>query len=107
MVLTEIFTSGAVLDAVILTVIGLVLYNAIGWLKSPDKFNLRLAASSALIAFVLSVPVVITELSVIDLEGAGEAVAAIVVFGLIAQVAGIEKTVKNAKAVIVGKLKKT
>ena len=103
----EVLTSTAFLDALILTVVGIVLYNVVGWLKNTGKFELRKVASTSLIAFVLSLPIIMTQLSLIDLSEAGELAVVLVIFGIIAQVAGIEKTVRNIKEVAVAKLHKS
>ena len=102
----EVLTSTAFLDALILTVVGIALYNVVGWLKNTGKFELRKMVSTAIVAFVLSLPIIMTQLSLINLSEVGEVAVVLVVFGIIAQVAGIEKTVRNVKDVVTGRLHK-
>ncbi len=54
----EILGLTGIQAALFITVVGLGLTNLVGWLKSPDTFKPRLAASSAIIAALVTLPIV-------------------------------------------------
>lgn len=96
----------AAYPALIIAVLGVTIHTVLGWLNRKDEsYNPRKATASAIIAFVLGVPTVAAEISLIDLSVATEFVATIVVFGLIAQIAGIETLVKKGADVVGNRLK--
>lgn len=86
--------------ALAIAAIGVLAYTVLGWLKNDDSYSLRKASSSAIIAFILGAPLVAAEMSVINWGAVDGYLAIIVVFGLIAQIAGIERYVKNAADIV-------
>lgn len=86
--------------AVIIAFIGVAATNVVGWLKSDGAFNPRKVAASVIISIPASLLFVATELSVIQIPD-GNGLAGLIVFtGLVAQVAGFDTLVKNAKTII-------
>jgi len=90
----------AAYPALAIAAIGVLAYTVLGWLKSDDSYDPRKSSASAIIAFVLGAPLVAAEMSVIDWAAADSNLAIIVVFGLIAQIAGIDRYVKSAVDVV-------
>jgi len=98
----QIFGLEPLMAAVVITVIGISLQNVLGWLKSTDAVNPRLIASSALIAFVVSLQLVIPVIENIpeDIEDITKFQILVVV---IASIAGIDALGKNTgKAILKG-----
>jgi len=95
----DIFGLDPYVAAIVIAVIGVALTNTVGWLKNDKVFLPRKVAASALIAVPASVLFVATQLQAIGNVEAG-LTTLIVVVGLIAQVAGFDTLVKNAKAII-------
>ncbi len=91
----QIFGLEPIVAAILIAVIGVALSVLLGWLKSAKSFNVKQAVASALIAFIVSIQLVIAELTVLPDEIPELAIGAIF-FGLIAQVAGIDSLAKSA-----------
>ena len=81
--------------AILITVAGVTLSVLLGWLKSDKSFNLKQVVASALIAFIVSMQIVIAQLELLPNDISNLAIGAIL-FGLIAQVAGIDSLTKSA-----------
>lgn len=102
----QIFGLEPVVAAIVITVIGLTLQNTLGWLKSTTKIQPRLIVASALIAFVVSVQLVIPVIENIpdDIEDMAKFQ---IIIAAIAAIAGIDAMGKNVgKAAIKGYLAK-
>jgi len=98
----QIFGLEPVMAAIVITVIGLTLQNTLGWLKSTSKIQPRLVVASALIAFVVSVQLVIPVIENIpdDIEDMAKFQ---IIIAAIAAIAGIDAMGKNVgKAAIKG-----
>lgn len=91
----QVFGLEPLVTAIMITVAGVVLSVLLGWLKGKDPINPRQVVASALIAFVVSIQVVIAELTVLPDDIPELAVGAIL-FGLIAQVSGVDSLAKSA-----------
>lgn len=91
----QVYGLEPIVAAVLITGLGVALSVLLGWLKGTNAFNIKQAVSSALIAFVVSVQLVIAELTILPPDIGDLAVGAIV-FGLIAQVSGIDSLAKSA-----------
>jgi len=91
----EIFGLEPFVAAIAITAIGVSLSVLLGWLKGTGSFNIRQVVASGLIAFIVSIQLVIAELSVLpgDLEGL---TLGSIIFALIAQIAGIDSLAKSA-----------
>lgn len=91
----QVFGLEPIVAAILITVIGISLSVLLGWLKNEKSFNIRQAVASALIAFIVSIQLAIAELTVLpgDLP---ELVLGGILFGLVAQVAGIDSLAKSA-----------
>ena len=92
----QVFGLEPLVAAIIITAIGVTLSVTLGWLKGPagTGFKPRQVVASALIAFIVSIQLVIAELTVLPDEIPELAVGAIL-FGLIAQVAGVDSLAKS------------
>ncbi|KKN76238.1 hypothetical protein LCGC14_0372640 [marine sediment metagenome] len=102
----QVFGLDPIVAAVLITTVGVTLQNVLGWLKNQDGFDPRLVASSALIAFVISLQMVIPVIENIpeDIEQIAKFQILIVA---IASIAGIDALGKNGiKAVLKGRNKK-
>ncbi len=91
----EIFGLDPIVAAILLTAIGVSLSVLLGWLKGTEPIDIRQVVASGLIAFVVSIQLVIAELSVLPDDLAGLALGSII-FALMAQVAGIDSLAKSA-----------
>ena len=91
----EIFGLEPFVIAIAITAVGVALSVLLGWLKGTEAFNVKQVVASALIAFVVSIQLVIAELTVLpsDLDGL---VLGSIIFALIAQVSGIDSLTKSA-----------
>jgi len=91
----EIFGLEPFVIAIAITAVGVALSVLLGWLKGNEAFNVKQVVASALIAFVISIQLVIAELTVLpsDLDGL---VLGSIIFALIAQVSGIDSLTKSA-----------
>jgi len=90
-----IFGLEPIIAAILLTAIGVSLSVLLGWLKNTKPFNIRQAVASALIAFIVSTQLGIAELTVLP-DDLPELALGGIIFGLIAQVAGIDSLAKSA-----------
>ena len=91
----EIFGLDPIVAAIIITAIGVALSVGLGWLKNDQSFNIRQAVASGLIAFVVSIQLVIAELTVLPSDLPELALGGIFA-GLVAQIAGIDSLAKSA-----------
>ena len=91
----EIFGLQPIVAAIFITIAGVTLSVLLGWLKNTDPFNIRQVVASALIAFIVSIQLVIAELTVIPGDTEQLALGAIL-FGMIAQVSGVDSLAKSA-----------
>jgi len=91
----EIFGLEPFVIAIAITAVGVALSVLLGWLKGTEAFNVKQVVASALIAFVVSIQLVIAELTVLpsDLDGL---VLGSIIFAMIAQVSGIDSLTKSA-----------
>lgn len=90
----QIFGLEPIVAAILITALGVAVSVLLGWLKNNKSFNIRQAVASALIAFIVSIQLVIAELTVLPDEIPELAIGAIF-FGLLAQVAGIDSLAKS------------
>jgi len=101
----QVFGLDPIVAAILITTIGVTLQNVLGWLKNKDSFDPRMVASSAMIAFIISLQMVIPVIENIpeDIEQIAKFQILIVA---IASIAGIDALGKNGiKAVLKGRNK--
>ena len=91
----QVFGLDPFVAAIMITAVGVALSVLLGWLKGTGPFNVRQVVASALIAFVISIQLVIAELTVLPDDLAGLALGSII-FAMIAQVSGIDSLTKSA-----------
>lgn len=91
----QVFGLDPIVAAIVITIAGVTISVLLGWLKGSTPFNVKQVVASGLIAFIVSIQLVIAELTVLPTDIAELAVGAIL-FGLIAQVAGIDSMAKSA-----------
>ena len=91
----QIFGLEPIVASILITGAGVGLSVLLGWLKGTNGFNVRQAVASALIAFIVSIQLVIAELTVLP-EDLPELAVGAILFGLIAQVSGIDSLAKSA-----------
>lgn len=84
-----------VMAGILITAVGIALSVLLGWLKSTEVFNVRQTVASVIIGFVISAQVVITQLGLIPIEITSTELG-VLLFALIAQVAGIDSLAKSA-----------
>jgi len=91
----QVFGLEPILAAIFITIAGVSVSVLLGWLKGTDPINPRKIVGSALIAFIISIQLVIAELTVLPGEMDGLVLGGIL-FALIAQVGGIDSMAKSA-----------
>ena len=91
----QVFGLEPIVMAILITIAGIALTVLLGWLKSDKPFVVKQVVASALIAFIVSVQIVITQLTVLPDELTSLALGGILL-GLVAQVSGIDMLTKNA-----------
>lgn len=91
----QVFGLDPLVAAIIITAVGVTLSVTLGWLKGTQPIKPRQVVASALIAFIISIQLVIAEITILPEDIADLAVGAIL-FGLIAQVAGVDSLAKSA-----------
>ena len=93
----QVFGLEPLIAAIVITILGVTVSVTLGWLKGKGPINPRQIVASALIAFIVSIQLVIVEISFLPDDIPEIAIGAIV-FGLIAQVGGIDSMAKSAAA---------
>ena len=91
----EIFGLEPFVAALCITAVGVALSVLLGWLKGTQAFNVKQVVASALIAFIVSMQLVIAQLTLLPADLEGLALGSII-FALIAQVSGIDSLAKSA-----------
>ena len=91
----QVFGLEPIVAAILITIAGVSVSVLLGWLKGTDPINVRQVVASALIAFIISIQLVIAELTVLPDELDGLVLGALL-FALIAQVSGIDSMAKSA-----------
>lgn len=101
----QVFGLEPVVVAILITIAGVTLSVLLGWLKGSGPFDIRQVVASALIAFIVSIQLVIAELTLLPDEIADLALLAIL-FGLVALVGGIDSLAKSGAQVVAKARKK-
>lgn len=103
----QVFGLDPIVAAILITAIGVTIQNVLGWLKNKESFDPRMITSSAMIAFIISLQMVIPVIENIpdDIDQLAKFQILIVA---IASIAGIDALGKNGiKAVLKGRNKKS
>lgn len=91
----QVFGLEPIIMAILITIAGVTLSVLLGWLKGNASFNIKQVVASALIAFVVSMQLVIAQIDVLPDEITNLVLGGIL-FALVAQVAGIDSLAKSA-----------
>ena len=91
----QVFGLEPIIASIIITAVGVTLSVLLGWLKGVNPINVKQVVASALIAFIISIQLVIAELTVLP-DDLPELAIGSILFGLIAQVSGIDSLAKSA-----------
>jgi|LWDU01.1.fsa_nt_gi hypothetical protein len=94
----EILGLSVVQASLILAIIGIALTNLLGYFNSEGKINWRKVGASSIIAFIITVPIIATQLGALSVEGDWQQL--IVVFGIVATVSGIDLIAKKSANLI-------
>lgn len=94
----EILGLSVVQASLILAIIGIALTNLLGYFNSEGKINWRKIGASSIIAFIITVPIIATQLGALSVEGDWQQL--IVVFGIVATVSGIDLIAKKSANLI-------
>ena len=93
------------LAAVLAGVAGVGARNIVGWLKSNDQFNVRNSVASGLIAFITSVPLIITGFSAAfqNVESLPEETQLLIFITQVGTVAGFDALAKGGMTAAIKK----
>lgn len=89
--------------AIAITIIGMALVNIIGWLKSPEGFNPRQVAATALFGFIVTIQAVLIEVEVLEGVTLTEIQQFAFVVGMIGQVMGFDYGAKAGLNAVLGR----
>jgi hypothetical protein len=100
----DVFGLTGVQAIIVIAIAGVVLQNVVGWLKGSTPFDIRQAAASGIIAFIMAIIIVGPQVEAIP-DDFTEELKLIFFIGLIGQIAGFDILAKNGVKAIVGKIK--
>jgi hypothetical protein len=92
----EVFGLSPVLATVAIVFTGVVLQNILGWLKTKGEFDIRSAAASAIIAFVVGITIIGPQIEAIQDQMLSDLSEFIIIASLVASIAGFDTLTKNA-----------
>ena len=90
----QVFGLEPLAASIIFTIAGVGISNVLGWLKGKEPFNPRQVAASAIIAIIVSFQIVATTVQAIP-DGAEPLTVAMIIFGVVGSVAGIDSMAKS------------
>ena len=91
----EIFGLSPVVATIVIVLLGVMLQNFLGWLKSKENFDIRSALASAIIAFVVGITIIGPQIEVVQGQMLSELSEFTIVASLIASIAGFDVLTKN------------
>ena len=91
----EIFGLSPVVAIIVIVLLGVMLQNLLGWLKSKENFDIRSALASAIIAFVVGITIIGPQIEPIQGQMLSELSEFTIVANLIASIAGFDVLTKN------------
>ena len=94
----DILGLSVVQASLLLAVVGIALTNLLGYFNSEGRVNWKKVGATSIIAFIVTVPVIATQLGSLSVEGDWQQL--IVVFGIVATVSGIDLIAKKSANLI-------
>lgn len=94
----DILGLSVVQASLLLAVLGIALTNLLGYFNSEGRINWKKIGASSIIAFIVTVPIIATQLGALEVQGDWEQL--VVVFGIIATVSGIDLIAKKSANLI-------
>jgi uncharacterized membrane protein YjjP (DUF1212 family) len=91
----DIFGLSPVVATMVIVLLGVMLQNLLGWLKSKENFDIRSALASAIIAFVVGITIIGPQIEAIQGQMLSELSELTIVASLIASIAGFDVLTKN------------
>ena len=91
----EIFGLSPVVATIVIVLMGVILQNLLGWLKSKEGYDIRSASASAIIAFVVGITIIGPQIEVIQDQMLSDLSELTIVASLVASVAGFDILAKN------------
>jgi len=91
----EVFGLSPVLATISIVFTGVALQNILGWLKTKGEYDIRSAAASAIIAFVVGITIIGPQIEIIQDQMMSDLSELIIVAGLVASIAGFDTLTKN------------
>lgn len=84
--------------SLVLAILGIAITNLLGYFTNEGGFNWRKVGATSIIAFIITVPIIATQLGALSVEGEWQQL--IVVFSIIATVSGIDLIAKKSANLI-------
>jgi uncharacterized membrane protein YfcA len=94
----EILGLSVVQASLLLAVVGIALTNLLGYFNSKGKIDWKKIGATSIIAFIITVPIIATQLGSLSIEGDWQQL--IIVFGIIATVSGVDLIAKKSANLI-------
>ncbi|MCH9659075.1 hypothetical protein K0U27_10405 [archaeon] len=91
----EIFGLSPVIATIVIVLLGVMLQNLLGWLKSKESFDIRSTLASTIIAFVVGITIIGPQIEAIQGQMLSELSELTIVASLIASIAGFDILTKN------------
>ena len=94
----DILGLSVVQASLVLAILGIALTNLLGYFTNEGKVNWRKVGATSIIAFIITVPIIATQLGALSVEGEWQQL--VVVFSIIATVSGIDLIAKKSANLI-------
>ena len=94
----DILGLSVVQASLLFAVVGIALTNLLGYFNSDGQVDWKKVGATSIIAFVITVPIIATQLGALSIEGDWQQL--IVVFGIVATVSGIDLIAKKSANLI-------
>ena len=91
----DVFGLSPVVATLVIVSVGVTLQNILGWLKSHERFNIRSALASTIIAFVVGITIIGPQIEAIQIQMLSELSELTIVASVIASIAGFDILTKN------------
>ena len=92
----EVFGLSPVLATISIVSTGVVLQNILGWLKTKGEYDIKSAAASAIIAFVVGITIIGPQIEAIQDQMLSDLSELTIIASLVASIAGFDTLTKNA-----------
>jgi len=100
----EIFGLSSILATVLIVLLGVTLQNLLGWLKSKEDYDVRSALASTIIAFIVGITIIGSQIETIQNQMLSELSELTIFASLIASIAGFDVLTKNAFKIVNNKI---